>query len=157
MRASVPAGKRAGVCSSLIFGLPTDGRISDIIFSVNVAPFLISPIDCIHDIMYECNQISDWSNQMARIKYFADTATGTLAWVDGQRGVRHDGGRSFSGFDATSGQWVKVTRVVEMRANPSRHECDDRCINATGRVMKCECACGGKNHGRGAPVCEVAV
>jgi hypothetical protein len=22
-------------------------------------------------------------------------------------------------------------------------------LNATGRTMKCECSCGGKNHGRG--------
>ena len=44
---------------------------------------------------------------------------------------------------------VKVDRTVEYKARPSRHECDARCINATGRVMKCECACGGKNHGLG--------
>ena len=57
---------------------------------------------------------------------------------------------------------VAADRVVEYKANPSRHECDDRCLNATGRVMKCECSCGGKNHGRGAFnargtfVCEAA-
>ena len=44
---------------------------------------------------------------------------------------------------------VKVDRTVEYKARPSRHECDARCLNATGRVMKCECACGGKNHGLG--------
>lgn len=86
---------------------------------------------------------------MARIKYFADTATGTLEWIDGQRGVRHEGGRRFSGYDQFSQAWVPITRAVEMRSNPTRHECDDRCMNATGRTMKCECACGGKNHGRG--------
>lgn len=51
---------------------------------------------------------------------------------------------------------INAERVVQMKANPSRHECDDRCLNATGRVMKCECKCGGKNHGRGAFVCEAA-
>ena len=32
IRASVPAGKRAGVCSSLIFGRPTPERVGDITF-----------------------------------------------------------------------------------------------------------------------------
>lgn len=30
-----------------------------------------------------------------------------------------------------------------------RHDCDARCMNATGRTMNCECACGGRNHGKG--------
>jgi len=50
--------------------------------------------------------------------------------------------------------YVPVERSIEYKSNPSRHECDDRCMNATGRIMKCECACGGKNHGRGSFVCE---
>lgn len=49
-----------------------------------------------------------------------------------------------------------VTRTVEYKSNPSKHICDARCVNATGRVMKCECSCGGKNHGRGYIVCEAA-
>ncbi len=44
---------------------------------------------------------------------------------------------------------VKADRVIEYKSNPSKHECDARCTHATGRVMKCECSCGGKNHGRG--------
>lgn len=52
---------------------------------------------------------------------------------------------------------VAVERTVDYKANPSKHECDARCFNATGRTMKCECSCGGKNHGRGAFNCtEVA-
>lgn len=56
--ASVPAGNRAGICSSLIFGRPTLGRISDIAISVNAAPFMISPIytymiSCINAIRYQ--------------------------------------------------------------------------------------------------------
>lgn len=49
-----------------------------------------------------------------------------------------------------------VERTIEYKSSPSRHECDARCLNATGRVMKCECVCGGKNHGRGALMCEAA-
>lgn len=46
--------------------------------------------------------------------------------------------------------YVAVERTIGFKSNPSRHECDARCVNATGKVMKCECSCGGKNHGRGA-------
>lgn len=52
--------------------------------------------------------------------------------------------------------YVRVERKIEYKSNPSRHECDDRCMNATGRVMKCECSCGGKNHGRGSFICAEA-
>lgn len=88
---------------------------------------------------------------MAKIKYFADTAAGTLSFdrVD----YRKDGA---FGFDAASKVWVKTTRTVEMKSNPTRHVCDARCYNATGRIMKCECSCGGKNHGKGAFNCEEA-
>lgn len=59
-------------------------------------------------------------------------------------------GEGWKGFTA-------VERKVEYKSNPSRHECDSRCMNATGLVMKCECACGGKNHGRGSSmICEAA-
>lgn len=44
--------------------------------------------------------------------------------------------------------YIAVERTVEFKSNPSRHECDARCLNATGRIMKCECSCGGKNHGK---------
>lgn len=50
--------------------------------------------------------------------------------------------------------YTAVERSVQYSKSPSRHECDARCLNATGRVMRCECACGGKNHGRGAFSCE---
>ena len=100
---------------------------------------------------------------MASFKYFSGDRE--------LRTVRHDGGNTyspanFSGFPegvepifVAGLGWigrVKADRRVEYKANPSRHQCDDRCINATGRVMKCECSCGGKNHGRGAFMCEAA-
>lgn len=52
--------------------------------------------------------------------------------------------------------FVAADRHVQFKSNPSRHECDDRCMNASGRIMRCECSCGGKNHGRGAMLCEAA-
>lgn len=41
-----------------------------------------------------------------------------------------------------------VTRVVKYKKFASKHDCDPRCTGARGRTMNCECACGGKNHGR---------
>lgn len=49
-----------------------------------------------------------------------------------------------------------VERRIEYKSNPSKHICDARCLNATGRIMKCECSCGGKNHGKGGFVAEAA-
>lgn len=101
---------------------------------------------------------------MARFAYFADLTDGTIAeWVDtvhrGQvqaaRGIRNNGRGQITGYVEGVGH-IAVTRRVELKSSPSRHQCDDRCLNATGRVMKCECSCGGKNHGRGAFVCEAA-
>lgn len=56
-------------------------------------------------------------------------------------------------FGYIDGQWVPVTRKIAFKSNPSRHECDTRCLSATGRTMQCECSCGGKNHGLGAFNC----
>lgn len=100
---------------------------------------------------------------MATFKYFADIngetvelqgyvqpvkrAEAAVRWP-GVSFIRFDGYDIQAMFDANKTLWP-VTRVIEMKARPSRHECDARCINATGRVMRCECSCGGKNHGRG--------
>lgn len=45
--------------------------------------------------------------------------------------------------------YLPANRIVRLKQNPSRHECDARCMNASGRTMNCECSCGGKNHGKG--------
>ncbi len=64
-------------------------------------------------------------------------------------------GNALCGYDRERG-WVQITRTVQMKSSPSRHECDARCMSASGRSMNCECACGGRNHGRDAFVCEAA-
>lgn len=101
---------------------------------------------------------------MARYAYFADLPDGSiLEWRDtierGQvraaKGIVNDGAGKIRGYVEGTG-WVNVTRRIEMKSFPSRHECDSRCLNATGRVMKCECACGGRNHGRGSIQCAAA-
>ena len=89
---------------------------------------------------------------MANSKYFADVGQKVLSF----KSVDHRKDGSY-GFDVESGKWVKITRKVEYKSMPSKHECDSRCLDATGRIMKCECSCGGKNHGRGKLFCvEVA-
>lgn len=115
---------------------------------------------------------------MARFAYFADLADGTTlefverrerigedrfgcaryrdvpARVSYLRGEGDDRDHLY-GFHPEHGA-VRITRSVQMKANPSRHECDSRCVNASGRVMNCECACGGRNHGKGRFMCEAA-
>lgn len=81
---------------------------------------------------------------MANMKYFADIDGAVLEFSR----VDYRSRKDIRGYDPVRG-WVKVTRVVEFKAQASRHVCDARCLNATGRIMKCECACGGKNHGAG--------
>ena len=86
---------------------------------------------------------------MANFRYFVDLDGQTIQ-LDSNR-IDHRGaklGGTF-GFDHNSAQWLKVSRAIEYKRQPSKHECDARCIHATGRTMRCECACGGKNHGRG--------
>jgi hypothetical protein len=49
---------------------------------------------------------------------------------------------------------VPVERSVFYKSNPSKHQCDARCMFAKGRTMNCECSCGGKNHGIGSFTCN---
>lgn len=94
---------------------------------------------------------------MANIKYFSGETE--------LKGVHHIGRDAFGtpvGFVPvwTGAGWdrgtVKADRCVTYKSNPSRHECDARCMNATGRTMQCECSCGGKNHGRGSFNCTAS-
>lgn len=100
---------------------------------------------------------------MATVKYFAGDLE--LSSID-FRGKSANDPASFWGYPEgvtpvfVQGQgWVgrvQADRKVIYKSNPSGHECDARCFNATGRVMQCECSCGGKNHGLGAFKCDAA-
>jgi hypothetical protein len=101
---------------------------------------------------------------MANFKYFSDF-NGELIELTGIHSIdntefaqRFAGikGIRYDGFSKTVGRAVSdaarilpVTRRIEYKAYPSRHECNAKCLNgkATGT---CECKCGGRNHGRGA-------
>lgn len=85
---------------------------------------------------------------MANFKYFADVNGETFELSSIRFDGNQRGAAKFSGR-ASNGELLTATRAIEYKRNPSKHVCDDRCMNATGKVMKCECACGGKNHGKG--------
>lgn len=76
------------------------------------------------------------------------------AQFPGVTGRRFDSFQRLVGYGPDRNTMFAVERTVNFKSNPSRHECDARCFNATGRTMNCECSCGGKNHGRGAFNCE---
>ncbi|NIA67804.1 hypothetical protein HBA54_04300 [Pelagibius litoralis] len=95
---------------------------------------------------------------MANIKYFAE-CNGQPVQLDN---VYHLGGAStkaseFEGQCSVCGERHRAERKVEYKRFPTKHECDARCMNATGKVMKCECSCGGKNHGRGHRVSQTVL
>lgn len=88
------------------------------------------------------------------LRFFADANGQTVRFdrVDNRnQSAKHN---DTWGWHVESNQWIKINRVVNYKSNPSRHECDARCINASGRAMNCECSCGGKNHGKGRFSCE---
>lgn len=98
---------------------------------------------------------------MARIRYFnGTTELKNIQGLDrekfaaafpGVKGKRWDSFSRMVGYPLSGeGGALPVERVIEYKDNPSRHACDARCLNANGKVMRCECSCGGENHGRGA-------
>jgi hypothetical protein len=92
---------------------------------------------------------------MANFRYFVDRADGTTIQLDK---VAHNGSTSTKAhtfFGYIDGEKVTVSRAIERKSFPSNHVCDARCQNAKG--FKCECSCGGKNHGKGQQItCEAA-
>ena len=49
---------------------------------------------------------------------------------------------------AADGRVLPVERKIEYKANPSRHECNAKCLGGRHNGT-CECKCAGKNHGAG--------
>ena len=79
---------------------------------------------------------------MANIKHFAGTTElqnvhqrdGQLVGFVAKSDLFFVAGKGWQGY-------TPVERSIEYKSFPSRHVCDARCINATGRIMKCECSC----------------
>ena len=94
---------------------------------------------------------------MANIKYFNGTdeilsilPMGNKEFVvkfPGAKGRRWDGYSMMVGH-TTDNRLLPVERAITYKSNPSRHECNSKCMS--GKVNgSCECRCGGKNHGVG--------
>jgi len=100
--------------------------------------------------MSSLKYFSDWNGQTAELISVIGLPNAEFATrfplVEGRR---FDGFDMMVGYAAGSRDMLPVMRAVEYKARPSRHVCDDRCLHATGKVMRCECSCGGKNHGKG--------
>ena len=64
--------------------------------------------------------------------------------------LRYDGYQMLVGHVGGNlgGAVLPVTRKIEYKAFPSRHECNAKCLNGRHNGT-CECKCGGANHGRG--------
>ncbi len=98
-----------------------------------------------------------------KLKYFADFGGETIELehphglenakfataFPGLKGRRYDSFMMMVGYRAGTREVLPVTRAINYKAFPSKHVCDARCMNASGRTMNCECSCGGKNHGKG--------
>lgn len=83
------------------------------------------------------------------IRFFIDLPNGeTIMRRDTDRGVDYRGKKAGT-FLYVDGTWIKANRKVDYKSNPSRHECDARCMHAKGLTFNCECSCGGENHGKG--------
>jgi hypothetical protein len=86
---------------------------------------------------------------MSQMRYFA-TCNGKPVQLES---VYHSGqytrAKDFAGICPACGGKHVCERKIEYKANPSKHQCDARCMRATGKIMRCECSCGGMNHGKG--------
>lgn len=102
-------------------------------------------------------------NTMNRFKYFNDTTGEAIELKNpygmdnkefatkfpGVKGFRYDGYSMWVGYPLQgTGGPLPITRKIEYKAFPSKHECNAKCMG--GKINgTCECQCGGKNHGAG--------
>lgn len=119
--------------------------------------------------MATTKHFSDWNGQSVELTFVHGMPRKEFeARFPGVKGHRFDSYAMLAGapisetpvYDNAAKKWVRtllpVTRSITFKSAPSLHECDARCMNATGRTMQCECSCGGVNHGRGNFACEAA-
>lgn len=99
---------------------------------------------------------------MANIKNFSDIGEESIelafvtsipnaefaAQFPGVKGMRYDGYSMWVGRETATSPRMPVTRKIEYKSFPSKHECNAKCLNGKHTGV-CECKCGGKNHGAG--------
>lgn len=91
------------------------------------------------------------------MRYFADCQGEAVRLTR----IEHDGRASnkpanFSGLCPKCGERHQASRKIDyVEHGPSGHLCNAKCL--TGAVNgRCECRCGGKNHGRGGVLAALA-
>ena len=75
-------------------------------------------------------------------------------WLDekfpGVNAVKADGYNKWIGYESkgalVNATYIPVVRIIEWKKTAEPHKCDSQCEDATGH--KCECSCGGANHGK---------
>ena len=100
--------------------------------------------------MANIKNFSDWNGETVELVGYLfgmDNAKFAAAFP-GIKGKMWDSYSKRVGYSADK-RLLPVTRSVEYKKFPSKHVCDARCVHATGKIMRCECSCGGKNHGKG--------
>lgn len=98
-----------------------------------------------------CKYFSDVTGEPVELEGFRTLSVEVIAerWPGAKPKGPAVNGEHLAGRPIGGGDLLPVTRVIEFKTDPTRHACDARCRNASGRSMKCQCSCEGKNHGRG--------
>lgn len=99
--------------------------------------------------MANIKNFSDYTGEAIALTFFNAIPNAEFAArFPGVKGIRCDGYTMQIGRAEGSKQWLPVTRKIEYKSNPSKHECNTKCLNGKHNGT-CECKCGGKNHGAG--------
>jgi len=92
---------------------------------------------------------SDITGEAVELIYVTSIANNEFASrFPGVKGMRYDGYSIWVGRASATSPLLPVTRKIEYKSQPSKHECNAKCINGKHTGV-CECRCGGKNHGAG--------
>lgn len=99
--------------------------------------------------MANIKKFSDYTGQIVELTYVTSMPNKEfLTQFPGVKGICWDGYQMWVGRETLTSQRLPVTRMIEYKSQPSRHECNAKCLNGKHTGV-CECKCGGKNHGAG--------
>ena len=99
--------------------------------------------------MANIKNFSDYTGEAIELTFSSAIPNAEFAArFPGVKGIRYDGYTMWIGRAEGSNQWLPVTRKIEYKSAPSKHECNAKCLNGK-HTGTCECKCGGKNHGAG--------
>ena len=99
--------------------------------------------------MANIKNFSDYTGEALALSFVTAIANVEFAArFPGVKGLRYDGYTMWVGKVEGSNTLLPVTRKIEYKSFPSKHECNTKCLNGKHNGV-CECKCGGKNHGAG--------